>query len=115
MLENYAEVLRSCKVWVGVVDGMVIGVLVLSMTHEDFLLENVAVLPSASGRGYGHVLLKHAEQEAIANGHASIHLYTHEKMARNITLYTKSGYVTYDCRTEGPYTRVLMRKVLRPH
>lgn len=114
MLEDYAEVLRSRKVFVGEIDKSITGVLVLSVTPTEFWLENIAVHPSATGLGYGQILLEHAEKEAAANGHASIRLYTHEKMARNIALYEKAGYIAYDRRTEGPYTRVFMRKALRP-
>jgi len=103
MLENYAEVLRSRSVFVGENGGTIVGLLVLSETDEGFTLENVAVNPHFSGQGLGRHLLWLAEQEAITDGHASIHLYTHEKMTRNIALYEKIGYVTYDRRTEGPY------------
>ncbi len=112
MLEDYAEVLRSRNVFVGESDKRVIGALVLSMTGEGFLLESVAIHPSETGKGYGHAILQFAEQEALAEGHASIHLYTHEKMERNVQLYQKSGYVIYDRRTEGPYARIFMRKML---
>lgn len=112
MLENYAEILHSRSVFVGEDGGAIIGLLVLSETDEGFMLENVAVHPDFSGKGLGRHLLLLAEQEAVTAGHASIHLYTHEKMARNIDLYAKVGYVTYDRRTEGLYIRVFMRKAL---
>lgn len=112
MLENYTEVLRSRKVFVSEHGGRIVGLLILAGTSEGFILENVAVHPDFSGQGLGHRFLLLAEQEAIADGHASIQLYTHEKMVRNIDLYEKVGYVMYDRRTEGPYTRVFMRKTL---
>lgn len=114
MLEDYAEVLRTRVVFVAERGATVVGVLVLSITDADFWLENIAVHPSAAGQGYGQTVLKHAEHEAVARGHTSIRLYTHEKMARNIALYEKTGYIAYDRRTEGAYTRVFMRKDLAP-
>lgn len=87
MLENYTEVLRSRKVFVSEHGGRIVGLLILAGTSEGFILENVAVHPDFSGQGLGHRFLLLAEQEAIADGHASIHLYTHEKMVRNIDLY----------------------------
>lgn len=112
MLEDYAEVLRSRKVFVGEIGSTLAGVLILSVTDEGFLLENVAIHPDMAGQGHGQALLKYAEREAVTEGHASIYLYTHEKMEHNIHLYQKSGYVIYDRRTEGPYTRIFMRKML---
>ena len=43
----------------------------------------------------GKALLLLAEAQAAAGGYDSIYLYTHEKMAANITLYAKNGYVEY--------------------
>lgn len=114
MLEDYAEVLRSRTAFVSEHGGRVVGLLVLFRADDCFTLENIAVHPDFSGQGLGRHLLLLAEREAIADGHVAIHLYTHERMVRNIALYEKVGYVTYERRTVGPYTRVFMRKALGP-
>ena len=112
MLQNYEEVLAKEQVFVAEAACKVVGVLVLSVTGEGFLLENVAVHPMHAGLGLGRRLLALAEQEAVAQGHASIHLYTHERMTENVALYRKLGYQEYARRTEHGFARVYMRKVL---
>ena len=110
MLEDYSKVIRERQVTVAEIDGTVAGVLVLLVTNEGFLLDNVAVQPGH--RGIGKALLEHAESEARRQGFGSIHLYTHEKMTENQALYSKIGYIEYDRRVENGFRRVYMRKKL---
>ena len=112
MLDDYAEVIRQHRVSVAELDGAVVGVLVLKITDEGFLLDNVAVDPRYHGQGVGRALLTLAEGEARDAGHQSIYLYTHERMAENRELYARIGYVEYDRRVENGYPRVYMRKRL---
>lgn len=58
------------------------------------------------------MLLRLAEQRALAAGFNAIHLYTHEKMLENRALYTRIGYQEYARRTEQGLPRVYMRKLL---
>lgn len=110
MLDDYAAVVKNRQVTVADYFGVVAGVLVLAVTEEGFLLENIAVLPSH--RGIGRLLLQRAEDEARRQGYDSIYLYTHEKMTENQALYRKIGYVEYDHRSEQGLARVFMRKKL---
>jgi GNAT superfamily N-acetyltransferase len=112
MLEDYTEVIERRQVSVADVKGELFGVLVLAMTDEGFLLDNVAVHPLSQGKGIGKALLQFAESEARRLGHRSIYLYTNEKMTENQSLYAKIGYVEYDRRSENGYGRVYMRKRL---
>ncbi len=91
----------------------IIGVLVLAVTDEGFLLENVAVDPSHHGTGLGKTLIEFAEAEARREGFQSIYLYTHEKMTENRALYAKIGYVEFDRCTEKGLVHVYMRKSLQ--
>jgi GNAT superfamily N-acetyltransferase len=93
-------------------DGDLVGVLVLDVTDEGFLVDNVAVHPDARGTGLGRVLLDRAEAEARRRGFDSIHLYTHEGMTENLAIYAGRGYVEYDRRSMGPFSLVFMRKPL---
>ncbi len=113
MTEDYAKVIRERRVTVAESCGRIIGVLVLAVTDEGFLLENVAVDPSHHGKGLGKILIEFAEAEARREGFRSIYLYTHEKMSENRALYAKIGYVEFDRRTEKGLVRVYMRKSLQ--
>ena len=112
MTEDYAKVIRERRVTVAENRGKIAGVLVLALTEEGFLLENVAVHPSHHGKGLGRTLLEFAEAAARREGFDSIYLYTHEKMTENQARYAKIGYVEFDRRTEKGFARVYMRKSL---
>lgn len=112
MLQDYAQVISRHQVSVAVAGDVVVGVLVLAVTEEGFLLDDVAVDPSRRGQGIGRMLLERAEAEAARQGYATISLYTHEKMTENRALYSRIGYVEYDRRVEDGYSRVYMRKRL---
>lgn len=112
MQDDYASLIDTGHVVVADSAGSIIGVLVLAKTPDGFLLENVAVLPSHQAQGVGKALLKHAEQVALEMGYASLYLYTNERMAENVALYRRVGYVEYAHRTEHGHSRVFMRKTL---
>ena len=113
ILEDFADAIRRHQVHVAEESGGIVGALVLALTEEGFLLEMIAVHPSAQGTGVGRRLLEFSEAEALRQGYAAIYLYTHEKMTENQALYSKIGYVEYDRRTEQGLARVYMRKELR--
>ncbi len=110
MTDDYAEVIKNYPVTLAESSQIVVGVIVLTVTDEGFLIDNVAVHPSARGKGLGKALLAFAEAEARRAGFNSIYLYTHEKMTENIALYSKIGYVEYDRRSQGGFSLVYMRK-----
>ena len=84
----------------------------LDVVDEGFYIDNIAVRPSAQGKGVGRLLLELAEAEARRQGYASIYVATHELMTENRALYARIGYVEYDHRVVDGYPRVLMRKAL---
>jgi ribosomal protein S18 acetylase RimI-like enzyme len=90
----------------------IVGLIVLEVTDEGFLIDNVAVDPGRQGTGVGRALLEEAEVAARRAGFNSIYLYTHEKMTENLTLYARIGYVEYDRRVDEGHTRVFLRKDL---
>ena len=112
MLQDYASVIRTSQVHVAEREGRIIGVLELLVTDQGFLLDSVAVDPSAQGTGIGRRLLTFAEDEAKRQGFESIYLMTNEKMTENQELYARIGYVLFDRQTVHGYARVLMRKPL---
>jgi ribosomal protein S18 acetylase RimI-like enzyme len=112
MTDDYAEVVRSKSVSVLVMQRAVVGVVVLDIDIEGFVVDNVALNPSFRGKGLGKVLLEFAEAEARREGFDSICLCTHEKMTENLALYARIGYVEYDRRSRGAFSLVYMRKPL---
>ena len=112
MTDDYAEVIRNAQVTVAEHHGAIVGIIVLTVTDEGFLVDNVAVHPSHRGTGLGRALLEFAEAEARRAGFDSIYLYTHEQMTENLALYTRIGYVEYDRRSQGAFSRVYLRKHL---
>jgi ribosomal protein S18 acetylase RimI-like enzyme len=112
MTEDYAEVIATRWVTVAERHRAVLGVIVLAVTDEGFLVENVAVHPGHRGRGLGRALLELAETEARRAGFDSVYLYTHEKMTENLALYARIGYVEYERRSQGAFSLVYLRKQL---
>jgi GNAT superfamily N-acetyltransferase len=112
MTDDYAAVIRDRQVTVAEHDAAIVGVVVLTVTDEGFLVDNVAVHPSRRGTGLGRALLQFAEAEARRAGFDTIHLYTHERMTENLALYSRIGYVEYDRRSQGAFSLVYMRKQL---
>jgi ribosomal protein S18 acetylase RimI-like enzyme len=112
MTDDYEEVIRTRQVTIAERHGAVAGVIVLAVTDEGFLIDNVAVHPSHRGSGLGRALLEFAEAEARRARFDSIYLYTHERMTENLALYARIGYVEYDRRSHGEFSLVYLRKQL---
>jgi ribosomal protein S18 acetylase RimI-like enzyme len=110
MTDDYRDVVRTANVTVAERGDDVVGLVVLRITGEGFLVDNVAVDPAHQGRGVGRALLTHAEAEVRRAGFDSIYLYTHELMAENLALYARIGYVEYDRRQHGDACLVYLRK-----
>src|SRR6516165_5284483 len=102
MTDDYQQVIRDYRVTVAEQGAAAIaGMIVLRITGEGFLIDNVAVHPTHRGRGLGRALLDLAEAEARRAGFGSVYLYTHEKMTENLALYSAIGYAEYDRRPQG--------------
>jgi ribosomal protein S18 acetylase RimI-like enzyme len=112
MTDDYAEVVRGYDVTVADRDGEIVGLIVLGIGDEGFVVDNVAVDPAHQGAGVGRALLEHAEAAARRAGFDSIYLYTHERMTENLALYARIGYVEYDRRLHGDARLVYLRKPL---
>ena len=78
MLDDHVQRIADGQVWVLEEDGALAGLLVLEDAQDSaLLLDNVAVAPSAQGKGYGRALIAFAEAEARRRGHGEVRLYTH--------------------------------------
>src|SRR5918993_5030214 len=108
MTDDYAQVIMNYQVMVAESHQTIVGVIVLVITDQGFLIDNVAVDPSYRGKGLGRILLEFAEAEARRAGFDSIYLYTHEKMKENLALYAKIGYLEYERRSQGAFSLVYL-------
>ena len=88
------------------------GFIVFFAEGNHILLENVAVLPGAAGRGVGKALVNFCETAARERGFGAVRLYTNEKMTENLLIYTRLGYVEVGRRTEDGFNRVYFEKPL---
>jgi ribosomal protein S18 acetylase RimI-like enzyme len=110
MTDDYTEVIKNYRVTLAERGQTIVGMIVLTVTDDGFLIDNVAVEPSFRGKGIGKALVAFAEAEARRAGFDSIYLYTHEKMTENIALYSRIGYVEYERRSQEDFSLVYMRK-----
>ncbi len=113
MTKDYAAAIATAQVWVATQGRETVAALVLDVTDEGFLIDVIAVRPPHQGTGAGRALLELAEREARRQGHASIYLFTNEKMTENRALYARIGYVEYKRVALEGRTRVFLRKPLK--
>ena len=93
-LEAFLPVLRF-PVLYGIVaeeEGQVLGYACTQVLFEEMELQNIAVSPSARGRGIGEALLKKAEENAKGLGAEVSFLEVRVSNAPAIGLYKKFGY-----------------------
>ena len=110
MLRDYGPSVEAGTTWV--TGSPITAVLILYPTDNCLLIENIAVHPSAQGRGLGRALMSFAEQEAARRGLTRMALYTHEVMTENQAIYARLGYTEVERRAEDGYRRIYMEKRL---
>jgi len=86
------------------------GFVVFYPEGKHILLESVAVLPGAAGRGIGKSLIRFCEGEARRCDFDAVRLYTNEKMTENLSFYPRLGYIEVARRTEDGFNRVFFEK-----
>ena len=92
MQADYDRAVREHAIDLLTVGDALVG-LIESIVQPDHLwIENVAVAPERRGRGYGRLLLAHAEKRAADAGRAEIRLQTNAAFAANLALYARLGY-----------------------
>jgi ribosomal protein S18 acetylase RimI-like enzyme len=99
-----------------VIDGEAPGTLAASiaLVEEDgfLVVNNVAVAPGCQRQGHGRALLDFAEDEARRRGLPEVRLHTHARMADNLIMYPRLGYVEAGRENQGGFDRVLFVKGL---
>lgn len=112
MDHDYAAHVAAGEAFVIIRDGAIAAYAVLVAAADHLLIDNVGVVPAYQGQGLGRALVAFAEARARDAGYAQARLFTHERMAANIALYTRLGYVeTHRAEQEG-FPRVFMAKPL---
>ena len=92
MRVDYREALQRHRIDLLCTPETLLGV-IETLLHPDHLwIENVAVHPDWQGRGYGSLLLAHAEARARASGLPELRLLTNAAFADNVALYEKLGF-----------------------
>ncbi len=112
MVADFEAQIRAGKLHVVEMEGEVAGFVVFYPRGDHLHVENVAVLPSAQGKGIGKALLGFAEDEARRLGLPAVELYTNVKMVENQAFYPALGYVETNRREEDGFSRVFYRKEL---
>jgi ribosomal protein S18 acetylase RimI-like enzyme len=112
MTADYAAAARRAQAWAAAEDGEVAGFAILIPQPGYLLLENIAVLPAAQGRGIGARLLALAEERARALDLPEIRLYTNAAMTENLTYYPRHGYAETHRAQQDGFHRVFFRKRL---
>ena len=113
MIADFATQIAAGEVYIATDDHDTFqGFIVFYPEDGHILLENVAVLPRAAGRGVGKTLIGFCENSARQRRMNAVHLYTNEKMTYNLSIYPKFGYVEVARRTEHGFNRVYFEKSL---
>ena len=92
MIADYAKALAKHRFDLLYVDSTLVALIETIRCHDHLLIENVAVSPSFQGRGYGRLLMAHAETLAAALNFREIRLYTNKRFVENVQLYLRLGY-----------------------
>ncbi|PLN75334.1 acyl-CoA N-acyltransferase [Aspergillus taichungensis] len=114
MKANYRQLLQTHEVWVLRLGSTILGSIVLSSAPDENALSinNLVVDPAAQGKGYGRVLMAHAEAVARERGCTALTLYTNVHMVENVGMYARMGFVEMGRRLDEGYERVFFRREL---
>jgi GNAT superfamily N-acetyltransferase len=92
MQANYDRAVREHAIDLLIVGTELMGLIETIARPDHLWIENVAVAPDRQGRGYGRLLLAHAEKRAAEAGRDEIQLQTNAAFVANLALYAKLGY-----------------------
>ncbi|WP_198370624.1 GNAT family N-acetyltransferase [Roseomonas rosulenta] len=112
MLDDYAARIAAGQAWVLEEGGALVGALVLEDEPGALMLYNIAVAPTAQGRGVGKRLIAFTEAEARRRGYTLLRLFTNEKMVENVAMYAHLDFTETHRGSEAGHRRVYFEKRL---
>ena len=89
-----------------------VGYIVFYPQDDCMFLENVAVSPAHSNRGFGRQLINYCETTALQDGKSIVRLYTNEMMEENLSMHPHLGYQEIERKQEHGFNRVYFEKHL---
>jgi N-acetylglutamate synthase-like GNAT family acetyltransferase len=92
MTADYHVAVREHRIDVLEENGGIVALVEMIPADDHLLIENLAVAPTAQGRGLGARLLQRVEEVARDLGLAEIRLYTNARFVANVAYYRKRGY-----------------------
>ena len=114
MQADYQRAVAEHTIDLLIVDGALAGLVETILRPDHLWIENVAVAPEQRGRGFGRLLLDHAERRAVQSGRTQIRLVTNQAFAANLELYAKRGYAIDRTEPFRGGTMVHMSKRIEP-
>lgn len=91
---------------------MVIGYAVVLMQDDGYWLDNIAIDPDESGKGWGTLLIEHVETY-LCRKTDYYQLYTNAIMVENQAWYTKLGFAETHRSSDSGFDRIYYKKFLR--
>ncbi|MET8183484.1 GNAT family N-acetyltransferase [Streptomyces sp. NPDC005336] len=112
LLLDYREVAASGQCHVAVTAEEIVGMVTVETADPYLVLRNLAVRPSAQGKGVGRKLVELVEEMARSAGMRGVRLWTRAEMVDNISFYRELQYdITHSEKNERTH-RVFLCKEL---
>jgi GNAT superfamily N-acetyltransferase len=114
--EDYAPWIATNDVWLLEAAADVRALIVLERRPDHLYIYSIAIDPKFQGQGHARELLQFADQQARAMGVDTVRLHTNPRMARNVLLYQRNGYIETGRRPHPSFpaeTLVDMAKTLK--
>jgi ribosomal protein S18 acetylase RimI-like enzyme len=109
---DFAAEIAAGRVVVAAAGDLVAGYMIAWPERGAYFIDSIAVDPAAQGRGFGRLLMDHAERAARQRGLAAIRLYTNAAMTENLSLYRHLGFVETHRAIDQGFNHVFMRRDL---
>jgi ribosomal protein S18 acetylase RimI-like enzyme len=110
MQADYDRAVREHAIDLLTDSGALVGLIETISRPDHLWIENVAVAPDREGRGYGRMLLAHAEKRAAESVLGELRLMTNAAFATNLAFYSRLGYAVVGSEPFRGGTAVTMMK-----